>query len=125
MAHMAASPPRARKHTQHMKMQFPLLWLKRVGLMLMVVVAIACLATAWTNIAASWTARGRTFDSIEATPSSDVGLVFGTSHRTNGRENLYFKHRVEAASDLWRVGKYEPSSFPATTARTIITSRKK
>lgn len=88
-----------------MKMNIPAKWLKRAGLALLTMPVMVILAIAWANVAASWAARGRTFDSIAATPSSEVGLVFGTSDRTKGRENLYFKHRVEAAAALWNAGK--------------------
>jgi len=88
-----------------MKMHIPAKWLRRAGLALLGLPLTAILAIAWANIAASWAARGRTFDSVAATPSSEVGLVFGTSDRTKGRENLYFKHRVEAAAALWHAGK--------------------
>ena len=88
-----------------MNMNIRAKWLKRTGLALLGVPAMAVLAIAWANIAASWAARGRTFDTVAATPTSEVGLVFGTSDRTNGRENLYFKHRVEAAAALWKAGK--------------------
>lgn len=88
-----------------MKMNIPAKWLKRAGLALLTMPVMVILAIAWANVAASWAAHGRTFDSIAATPSSKVGLVFGTSDRTKGRENLYFKHRVEAAAALWNAGK--------------------
>jgi SanA protein len=88
-----------------MKIKIPALWFKRSGLALLVMLAVAIFAIAWANITASWAARGRTFDSVNATPSSEVGLVFGTSDRTRGRENLYFKHRVEAAAALWKAKK--------------------
>jgi SanA protein len=80
-------------------------WLKRSALAVMVSLGLAALAIAWANIAASWVARGRTFDNVDAVPQSEVGLVFGTSDRANGRENLYFKYRVEAAAMLWNAGK--------------------
>lgn len=88
-----------------MKIKIPANWLKRAGIAVLAMLVLALLAITWANLAASWAARGRTFDSIQATPSSQVGLVFGTSDRTKGRENLYFKHRVEAAAALWKAGK--------------------
>ncbi len=102
---MAASTAGTRNRSPHMKMNIPAKWLRRAGLALLGLPLTAVLAIAWANIAASWAARGRTFDSVAATPSSEVGLVFGTSDRTKGRENLYFKHRVEAAAALWHAGK--------------------
>ena len=88
-----------------MKIKIPARWCKHATLAVLAMLAVAVLAIAWANLAASWAARGRTFDSVQATPSSQVGLVFGTSDRTKGRENLYFKHRVEAAAALWKAGK--------------------
>ncbi len=88
-----------------MKMKIPMQWIKRAGLAMLAVIAIGVFAIAWANIAASLVARGKTYDRIDETPSSEVGLVFGTSDRTKGRENLYFKHRVEAAAALWKAGK--------------------
>ncbi|MEY5019669.1 MAG: hypothetical protein RLZ22_757 [Verrucomicrobiota bacterium] len=88
-----------------MKIKLPVLWVKRASLIVLVMMAAAIIAIAWANIIASWSARGRTFDTIANTPSSEVGLVFGTSDRTRGRQNLYFKHRVEAAAALWKAGK--------------------
>jgi SanA protein len=105
MAHLATPSAGTRKHAQRMKMKIPAPWFKRAGLALLGMLAMAALAIAWANIAASWAARGRTFGSVDATPPSEVGLVFGTSDRTKGRENLYFKHRVEAAAALWKAGK--------------------
>ncbi len=44
--------------------------------------------------------------SLESLPSNDVGLVLGTSKNTNeGKENLYFKYRMEAAAMLFKEGK--------------------
>ena len=102
---MAASTAGTYNRSPRMKMNIPARWLRRAGLALLGVPLMVVLAIAWANIAASWAARGRTFDSIAATPPSDVGLVFGTRDRTKGRENLYFKHRVEAAAALWNSGK--------------------
>lgn len=40
-----------------------------------------------------------------STPERDVALVLGTSPTTNGRKNLFFVARMEAASELYRLGK--------------------
>lgn len=102
---MAASPAGTRNRSPRMKIMIPAKWLKRAGLAVLAMLVMTLLAITWANLAASWAARGRTFDSVNATPPSEVGLVFGTSDRTKGRENLYFKHRVEAAAALWKAGK--------------------
>ena len=43
---------------------------------------------------------------VEKLPANDVGLVLGTSKFVrNGKENLFFRYRMEAASRLWHEGK--------------------
>jgi SanA protein len=58
-----------------------------------------------TYFTAFWTSRGRLFNEVAAVPPTQVGLVFGTSDRANGRENLYFRYRIDAAVRLWKAGK--------------------
>lgn len=36
-----------------------------------------------------------------------VGLVFGTTDRVNGRENPYFRYRIDAAVRVWKSGKLD------------------
>lgn len=62
-------------------------------------------AAGWPNLAAAWAARGRVYDRVEAVPAGRVGLVFGCDDRYQGRENLYFRYRIDAAAELWRAGK--------------------
>src|SRR5690625_1871154 len=46
------------------------------------------------------------FDEIENIPYNKTGLVLGTSKRVvGGGENLFFKHRIEAAYQLFIAGK--------------------
>ncbi|MDG2126132.1 MAG: ElyC/SanA/YdcF family protein [Verrucomicrobiales bacterium] len=48
----------------------------------------------------------RTFYSVGKVPYRDVALVLGTSKLlVSGEENLHFKHRIEAARDLYEGGK--------------------
>ncbi|MBC8126851.1 MAG: YdcF family protein [Gloeobacteraceae cyanobacterium ES-bin-144] len=61
----------------------------------------------YANFTAVWASRGRIFDDVRALPKSRVGLVFGTTDRVNGRENLYFRYRIEAAKAVWDAGKLE------------------
>jgi SanA protein len=61
---------------------------------------------AYTNIAAVWVSRGRVFADVSQVPESRVGLVFGTTDKVvGGRENLYFRYRIDAATRLWKAGK--------------------
>jgi len=54
-----------------------------------------------------WASRGRLFTDVAALPATKVGLVFGTTDRINGRENLYFRYRIDAAAQVWKSGKLE------------------
>jgi SanA protein len=55
--------------------------------------------------AASLAASGRIFDDVSQVPARQVGVVFGCDEKTNGRDNLYFKYRINAAVELWQAGK--------------------
>jgi SanA protein len=69
---------------------------------------LACVAiVAYANITAIWASRGRIFTEVLKVPHTKVGLVFGTTDRVDGRENLYFRYRIEAATQVWNAGKLE------------------
>ena len=61
----------------------------------------------YANLAPMWASRGRLFDKTEAIPPAKVGLVFGTSDRYKGRENRYFRYRIDAAVEVWKARKVE------------------
>jgi SanA protein len=63
-----------------------------------------CLAI-YANLAPVWVSRGRLFDDPAAIPRIRVALVFGTTDRVDGRENQYFRYRIDAAEQLWNAGK--------------------
>lgn len=67
-------------------------------------VAAICL-TAWANAAARRAAEGRLFDEASQVTPGGVALVFGCNDRVKGRENLYFRYRMESAAALWQAGK--------------------
>lgn len=51
-------------------------------------------------------ADGRIYASAEDAPARDVALVLGTKPTVSGgRQNLYFKHRIDAAAALFHGGK--------------------
>ena len=62
---------------------------------------------AYANVTAIWASRGRIFTGVADVPATKVGLVFGTSDRIAGRENLYFRYRIDAATQAWTAGKVE------------------
>ncbi len=61
----------------------------------------------YTNVTAVWASRGRLYDDVEKLPKAKVGLVFGTSDTYKGRENKYFRYRIDAATEVWEAGKVE------------------
>ena len=70
-------------------------------------VAIFFFVTVWGSL---WlidqASKERLYDNVVEIPARDVGVVLGTSERlTNGAPNLYFKHRIDAAVQLYRAGK--------------------
>ena len=61
----------------------------------------------YANLTAIWASRGKLFDKTENLPIAKVGLVFGTSDSYKGRENRYFRYRIDAAVKVWNAGKVE------------------
>lgn len=62
----------------------------------------------WANSAAQSAGEGVLFDDVDEMPDesdSRVALVFGCARTVNGNTNLFFKHRIEAAAELWQAGK--------------------
>ena len=51
-------------------------------------------------------AAGRCYERVEDVPQNEVGLVLGTSKWLKGRKpNRYYAARIEAAAELWKMGK--------------------
>jgi SanA protein len=80
-------------------------WARRLGFSALAALVICVLVIAYANLTATWASRGRLFDSVTDLPEAEVGLVFGTTDRINGRENLYFRYRIDAAVRVWKSGK--------------------
>lgn len=82
-------------------------WIKRLFLCVFLVCGVLVPLILWANVVAVWASRGKLFDEVSELPDAKVGLVFGTSDRTNGRENRYFRYRIDAAVEVWKAGKVE------------------
>ena len=80
-------------------------WAKRLGLSLAALAVMGIGVIAYANLTAIWASRGRLFDEVGGLPETKVALVFGTTDRVNGRENLYFRYRIDAAVEVWKSGK--------------------
>lgn len=59
----------------------------------------------WADRAAGEAGRGVLYDQASEVPEAPVALVFGCNRLVDGRPNLYFKYRIEAAAALWHAGK--------------------
>ena len=54
------------------------------------------------------TTASKLFDDANKIPKHKVGLVLGTNkHVASGRENLYYRYRIDAAEKLYKAGKVE------------------
>jgi SanA protein len=80
---------------------------ERLRRKLAVVVVLGCGLVGYANLAPNWASPGRLFDDPAAMPKVSVGLVFGTTDRVDGRENRYFRYRIDAAEQLWKAGKID------------------
>lgn len=78
---------------------------RRLCLLALAAIAALVLVVGYANLTAIWGSRGRLFDDVAELPMTTVGLVFGTTDRVNGRENLYFRYRIDAAVRVWKSGK--------------------
>ena len=52
----------------------------------------------------SWQAKGRIITQIEDVPQREVAVVLGTSKYLGRTLNEYYKHRIDAAIDLYNQG---------------------
>jgi SanA protein len=82
-------------------------WLRRLGIVFAGLFLLFAGVVAYANFTAIWASRGRLFNDVADLPETKVGLVFGTTDRVNGRENLYFRYRIDAAVRVWKSGKVD------------------
>jgi SanA protein len=78
---------------------------RRTGLLLFTLVGLSAAFVVWTNVAAVVAGAGKVHDDVERLPSDGVMLVFGCDDEIDGRENLYFRYRIDAAAEVWKAGK--------------------
>ena len=80
-------------------------WRKLFFGVFLLLLVLALAVVVWANLAPVLAARGKVYDDVNLLPGGRVGLVFGCDSRLNGRENLYFRYRMDAAAELWKSGK--------------------
>lgn len=84
-----------------------LTWIKRLALVSLLFFLTGVGLILYANVTAVWASRGKLFDDVKDLPPAKVGLVFGTTDRYQGRENRYFRYRIDAAVEVWKAGKVE------------------
>jgi len=107
---MAAVPARTSDHPRAVKPAVRSNWRRALKWLSLAVLALAlglAAVVVYANVTAIWSARGRIFSQVGNVPKTKVGLVLGTSARAGGRENLYFRYRIDAAVEVWQAGKIE------------------
>ncbi|MGL4401514.1 MAG: SanA/YdcF family protein [Luteolibacter sp.] len=79
--------------------------MRRLGWLILLLAIGFVAVVAYANLTAVWGSRGKLFTDVADLPPIEVGLVFGTTDRVSGRENLYFRYRIDAAEKVWKSGK--------------------
>jgi len=78
-------------------------WVIKFSVAVAFLVALVTLICNWWVV---YNTRDQTYFSIDKLPANDVGLVLGTSKFVaSGKENLFFRYRMEASARLWKAGK--------------------
>ncbi|RYD29348.1 MAG: vancomycin high temperature exclusion protein [Verrucomicrobiaceae bacterium] len=82
-------------------------WFRRLVVAGFLLALVAVGLVAYVNVVPMWVSRGKLHTDVASLPKARVGLIFGTTDRVDGRENLYFRYRIDAAEKVWNAGKLE------------------
>ena len=86
-----------------------LLWAKRAKRGVKLGLGAGFLGTLLVLLCNGWvvySTRSQIYFDISRLPTNDVGLVLGTSrYAKGGKENLFFRYRMEATARHWKEGK--------------------
>jgi SanA protein len=89
---------------RHLKNYFRLIW-NHKGKIIIGFIVFSCALLYYANNSIEKMSE-YCYDNLNNIPSRKVGLVLGTSKTLkNGRQNLYYKYRVDAAARLYKAGK--------------------
>lgn len=73
-----------------------------------IVIIISLVAVVYCNWAVNKAAEGKLFRQVKEVPFNKVGLLLGTSKfLEDGRANLYYQYRIQAALELSKAGKVQ------------------
>ncbi len=82
--------------------------LKQIMLIGLILTVVSALFIWWSNYTIESETENFVTSTISEIPNEKVALVLGTSKTlSDGRINLYFKYRIDAATELYRAGKVE------------------
>lgn len=82
--------------------------LKKIMLIGLILIVVSALFIWWSNYTIESETENLVTSTISEIPNEKVALVLGTSKTlSDGRVNLYFKYRIDAATELYRAGKVE------------------
>lgn len=81
---------------------------KKIMLIGLILIVVSALFIWWSNYTIESETENFVTSTISEIPNEKVALVLGTSKTlSDGRINLYFKYRIDAATELYRAGKVE------------------
>ena len=79
-----------------------------ISLSIILFVTISLISIWIANFKIVSATKDLTYDSVEDIPYNKVGLLLGTNKELrNGRQNRFFKYRIEATAKLYEEGKIE------------------
>ena len=87
-----------------MRTIFCRIWRNKVRLGLLIAIGIGALAVCDWHVAGA--SDGLVYSDVADTPAREIALVLGTAkYVQGGRENLFYRPRIEAAANLFKSGK--------------------
>ncbi len=79
---------------------------KKIIYLVLFSIVASCVAIYYCNKKVNDTSQGKLFTDVNMIPYNKVGLLLGTSkYLANGRVNLYYQYRIQAAVGLLKAGK--------------------
>ena len=74
---------------------------------LLVLAAVSVLGLFATDFYVGSFSKGRLYHDVKKTPKRDAAVVLGCARTVQGRPNLYYRYRIEAALKLWEARKID------------------
>lgn len=80
--------------------------IKKISVILLICILLIAFFTWFANFRINQASEDRVYDDVNKISYRKVGLLLGASKMlANGRENLYFTYRIQAAVELYNAGK--------------------